>query len=170
MNRNKTRRLLAVFVIPLMLLVVGCGRGDGALVSVDMPEASQEAFMIQFRSVPVSVDDTASEGTFEAAGLIDDAGAYTEIRSSSEPLGSLASVAGWKTVKGTKGTMLIKYYVGLSPTGPNTVVAQGGFSIVEGSGAYQHLVGGGKIDIALERNASVAMLTEILEGEARYKQ
>ena len=170
MTTNKARRHpLALLLI--LLLAVGCD-SQSAMVDTDptvvSAEASAEAFMI--RSARSAVSPATSEGTFKVFGAIDDQGAYTEVLASAEPLHKLTSLYGKKILKGQKGTITIEFYVGLSATDQNTLAAKGGFSIVEGTGAYTGLQGGGEIDLRLARNASAAAITEVLEGEARYGQ
>ncbi len=166
MTTYKTRRLALVLLLPLLLLAMGCDSGNG-MVDPDPPDPAG-AFMI--RSDRVAVSPTTLEGTFEASGYINDHGTYTEVLNSPEPLHRLPSLHGKETLKATKGTIEIEFYVGLNPTDHNTIRAVGGFGIVRGSGAYARLQGGGEIDLELERNASAAALTEVLEGEARYVQ
>ena len=166
MTTNKARRhTLALLLI--LLLAVGCD-SQSAMVDPDPTVVSAEAFMI--RSSQVAVSSTTSEGTFKMSGAIDDQGAYTEVLASAEPLHKLTSLYGKKILEGQKGTITIEFYVGLSATDQNTLAARGGFSIVEGTGAYRGLQGGGEIDLELARNASAAAITEVLEGEARYAQ
>ena len=167
MTTNKTRRYTWALILPLLLLAVGCDSQSG-MMDPDPREVSAGAFTI--RSARVAVSPTTSEGTFKAFGLIDDYGAYSEVLSSEEPLHRLASLHGQKTLEGAKGTITIEFYVGLHATDHNTVTARGGFEIVEGSGAYARLQGGGEIDLELARNASAAELTEVLEGDAQYVQ
>ena len=171
MTTNKARRHTLALLLPFLLLAVGCD-SQSAMVDPDptvvSAEASTEAFMI--RSARGAVSPTTSEGTFKMSGAIEDQGAYTEVLDSSEPLHKLTSLYGKKILEGQKGTLTIEFYVGLSATDQNTLAAQGGFSIVEGTGAYTGLQGGGEIDLRLARNASAAAITEVLEGEARYGQ
>ncbi len=170
MTTNKARRHpLALLLI--LLFAVGCD-SQSAMVDPDptvvSAEASAAAFMI--RSARGAVSPATSEGTFKMSGAIDDQGAYTEVLASAEPLHKLTSLYGKKILEGQKGTLTIEFYVGLSATDQNTLAATGGFSIVEGTGAYTGLQGGGEIDLRLARNASAAAITEVLEGEARYAQ
>ena len=171
MTTNKARRHTLALLLPLLLLAVGCDSQSG-MVDPDptavSTEASAAAFMI--RSARSAVSPATSEGTFKMSGAIDDQGAYTEVLASAEPLHKLTSLYGKKILEGQKGTLTIEFYVGLSATDQNTLAAQGGFSIVVGTGAYRGLQGGGEIDMRLARNASAAAITEVLEGEARYAQ
>ncbi len=171
MTTNKARRHTLALLLPLLLLAVGCD-SQSAMVDPDptvvSAEASTEAFMI--RSARVAVNPTTSEGSFIVFGAIDDHGAYTEVLASAQPLHELTSLSGKKVLEGQKGTITIEFYVGLSNTDQNMLAARGGFSIVEGTGAYRGLQGGGEIDLELARNASAAAITEVLEGEARYAQ
>ena len=166
MTTNKARRHpLALLLI--LLFAVGCDSQSG-MVDPEPTAVSTEAFMI--RSARSAVSPATSEGTFKVFGAIDDHGAYTEVLGSAEPLHKLTSLYGKKILEGQKGTITIEFYVGLSATDQNTLAATGGFSIVEGTGAYTGLQGGGEIDLRLARNASAAAITEVLEGEARYAQ
>ena len=70
----------------------------------------------------------------------------------------------------SEGTITIEFYVGLSPTNQNTISAIGGFQIVEGSGAYASLQGGGEIVVEVGRNAPPTALTQVLEGQAWFAQ
>ena len=168
MTTNKARRhTLAMLLI--LLLAVGCDSQSGMVDPDPDPTAVSEAtFMI--RSARSAVSPATSEGTFKGFGAIDDHGAYTEVLASAEPLHKLTSLYGKKILEGQKGTLTIEFYVGLSATDQNTLAARCGFSIVEGTGAYTGLQGGGEIDLRLARNASAAAITEVLEGEARYAQ
>ncbi len=179
MTTNKARRLISALTLPLLLLAVGCDSGNGMVDSglpeatSDVPEATPEAFTIN--SSQVAVSPTTSEGTFKGFGAIDDHGASKEVLDSAEPLHKLTSLSGKKILEGQKGTITIEFHVRLSPTSPtnhyvNIIAANGGFGIVEGTGAYTGLQGGGEIDLRLARNASAAAITEVLEGEARYAQ
>ena len=167
MTTNKARRPVIAWILPLLLLAVGCDSQSG-LVDQAPTEASAEAFMI--RSSQVAMSPTTWVGTFKVFGTIDDTGASKEVLASAEPLHKLTSLYGKKTLEGQKGTIMIEFYVGLSATDQNMLAAKGGFTIVESSGAYAGLQGGGKIDLELTRNASAAAITEVLEGEARYGQ
>ncbi len=171
MTTNKARRHTLALLLPFLLLAVGCD-SQSAMVDPDpkvvSAEASAEAFMI--RSSQVAVSPTTSEGTFKGFGAIDDNGASKEVLDSAEPLHKLTSLYGKKILEGQKGTITIEFFVGLSPTDQNMLAAKGGFSIVEGTGAYTGLQGGGEIDLELARNASAEAITEVLEGEARYAQ
>lgn len=166
MTTHKSRRLISMLALPLLLLAVGCDSGN-ALVDPDAQE-TPDAFKIQ--SVMVTESSNTVEGTFEASGFVDDRGTYEERLSATEPLHQLPSLHGTKTLQGEKGTITIEFYVGLSPTNQNTIKANGGFSIVEGSGAYASLQGGGEIHLEVERNAPPATLTQVLEGIAQYGQ
>lgn len=165
MTTNTARRLTSALVLPLLLLAVGCDRG---VVDPDVPEARSGAFTIN--SSQDAVNATTSEGTFKASGVIDDRGIYEESLNAAEPLHRLPSLHGIKTLEGTHGTIMIEFYVSLSATSQNTLKANGGFGIVEGSGAYADLQGGGQIDLEIERNATPATITQILEGRAWYAQ
>ena len=167
MTTNKARRHTLALLLPLLLLAVGCDSQSG-MVDPEPTDVSAATFMI--RSARGAVSPATSEGTFKMSGAIDDQGAYTEVLDSSEPLHKLTSLYGKKILEGQKGTITIEFYVGLSATDQNTLAATGGFSIVEGTGAYRGLQGGGEIDLELARNASAAAITEVLEGEARYAQ
>ena len=167
MTTHKSHRLISALVLPLLLLAVGCDSGNG-MVDSDVPEASPEAFTIN--SSQVAVSPTTSEGTFKVFGAIDDHGASKEVLDSAEPLHMLTSLYGKKTLEGEKGTITIEFYVGLSPTNQNTIRANGGFRIVEGSGAYASLQGSGEINLEVERNTPPAALTRVLEGRAWYAQ
>jgi hypothetical protein len=68
------------------------------------------------------------------------------------------------TLVSVRGSIMIKFYAGLSRVDQNTLRASGGFSIVEGSGAYAGLRGSGKIDRNLAANGSTNEITSILEG------
>ena len=167
MTTDKARRYMLALILPLLLLAVGCN-SQSVMVDPEPTEVSTEAFMI--RSAQVAVNPTTLEGTFEVFGAIDDHGASQEVLTSAEPLYKLTGLSGQKILEGQQGTITIKFFVGLSATDQNTLAATGGFSIVEGTGAYTGLRGSGKIDSELDRNASAAALTEILEGEAWYVQ
>ncbi len=166
----KTKRayfLTAALILPLLLLFVGCDSGNG-MVNPDVPEALPGAFTIN--SSQVAMNPTTMEGTFEAFGAIDDNGASKEVLASAEPLYRLTSLSGRKTLEGKKGTIKIEFYVGLSPTNQNTISDIGGFQIVEGSGAYASLQGGGEIVVEVGRNAPPTALTQVLEGQAWFAQ
>lgn len=172
MTTHSVRRLILTSFLPLLLLATGC---DSGIVDPDPPAAQEpvlqdQAFMIRSTSASVAVSPTVSEGTFKAFGLIDDDGTYTEVRASAEPLHSLAglSLSGRKTLEGERGTIKIQFYVTFSDPVDNTIHAVGSFAIVEGSGTYAGLQGGGEIDRELAADATAAELTEVLEGEARY--
>ncbi len=167
MTTNKARRHTLALLLPLLLLAVGCD-SQSAMVDPDPTVVSAEAFMI--RSARVAVSPTTSEGTFKGFGALDDHGAYTEVLASAEPLHKLTSLYGKKILEGQKGTITIEFYVGLSVTDQNTLAATGGFGIVEGTGAYTGLQGGGEINLEVERNATPAALTQVLEGLAWYAQ
>ncbi len=167
MTTNKARRHTLALILPLLLLAVGCD-SQSAMVDPDPTDISAKAFMIT--STQVAVSPTTSEGTFQAFGLIDDHGVSKEVLASAEPLYEMTSLHGKKTLEGQKGTLTIEYYLSLSPTTQNTIRANGGFGIVEGSGAYANLQGGGEIHLEVERNTPPAVLTRVLEGEARYVQ
>ena len=162
-KHSKLINLTMVFVLPFLLLAMGCDRGDVALVETD---ASAETFMIRFERVAVS--PTTVAGTFKASGYIDDYGSFTEDPVPEQPLHKLPSLYGKKILKSARGTIEIEFYVGLSPTPQNTIKANGGFRIVEGSGAYASLQGSGEIDLEFDRYASPAEVTNLLEGEAWY--
>ena len=167
MTTNKARRHTLALLLPFLLLAVGCDSQSG-MVDPDPTVVSEATFMI--RSSQVAVSPTTSEGTFKGFGAIDDQGASKEVLASAEPLYKLTSLYGKKILEGQKGTITIEFYVGLSNMDQNMLTAKGGFSIVEGTGAYTGLQGGGEIDMRLARNASAAAITEVLEGEARYAQ
>ncbi len=167
MTTNKARRHTLALLLPLLLLAVGCDSQSG-MVDPNPTVVSAEAFMI--RSARGAVSPATSEGTFKMSGAIDDQGAYTEVLDSAEPLHKLTSLYGKKILEGQKGTLTIEFYVGLSNMDQNTLTAKGGFNIVEGTGVYTGLQGGGEIDLRLARDASAAAIAEVLEGEARYAQ
>ena len=167
MTTNKARRHTLALLLPFLLLAVGCDSQSG-MVDPDPTVVSEATFMI--RSSQVAVSPTTSEGTFKGFGAIDDNGASKEVWDSAEPLHKLTSLYGKKILEGQKGTITIEFYVGLSNMDQNMLTAKGGFSIVEGTGVYTGLQGGGEIDLRLARNASAAAITEVLEGEARYAQ
>ena len=168
MTTNTTRCLTLALVLPLLLLAVGCDSGGGALMQVNVPEPDAGAFTI--RSAQDAVSPTTSEGSFKAFGFIDDNGAVTDVLSSAEPLYTLTSLTGTKVLDGGKGTITIEYYLNLSPTTQNTIRANGGFSIVSGSGVYAGLEGNGEIKLEVERNTPPAVLTQVIEGRAQYVQ
>ena len=167
MTTDKARRYTLALLLPLLLLAVGCDSQSG-MVDPEPTAVSVETFMI--RSSQIAVSPTTSEGMFEAFGTIDDYGASQKVLASAEPLHKLTSLYGKKILEGQKGTITIEFYVGLSNMDQNMLTARGGFSIVEGTGVYMGLQGGGEIDLRLARNASAAAITEVLEGEARYAQ
>lgn len=167
MTTHNARRPMIVWILPLLLLAVGCDSQSG-MVDPAPTSGSAEAFTI--RSSQIAMSPTTWEGTFKVFGSIDDTGASREVFASAEPLHALTSLYGRKTLKGRRGTITIEFYVGLSATDQDLLAAKGGFSIVESSGAYAALQGGGEIDLELSRNASAMAITEVLEGEAWYGQ
>ena len=167
MTTRKARRFTLALLLPL-LLAVGCDSTEGTLMSAESPEAPSGAFTIRFAQDVVS--PTTSKGSFKAFGFIDDNGGATETLSSAEPLYKLTSLTGTKVLDGEKGTITIEYYLSLYATDHNTVMANGGFRIVSGSGDYAGMQGDGEINLEVERNTPPAALTQVIEGRAQYMQ
>ena len=169
MNNSQTGRLTRSRILLIAALFVGCDSGSEALVGPEV-EAGTSTATFTITSKPIPVSATRMEGTFEAVGFIQDQGALREEVDSAEPLVNRTSIHGVKTLESDKGTIRIEFYASLLPAGPGRLRARGGFTITEGSNAYEGIVGGGEIDHEIASNASAAAITSILSGRAQFEQ
>lgn len=165
MKTTLATRRLSVILLPILFLVA-CDSTTGAISDPDPDVLGSGSFTIESSEKAVSA--TVFEGTFESSGMLKDQGTVQQVLSSPEPLRLRPSIFGHKTLVSEDGVIEIMFYTGLIPIDENTLRAFGGFSIVGGEGAYEHLRGGGKIDVEVPANASAAEVTRVLEGVARF--
>ena len=164
MQTNNARQLSVACLLPLLLFFTGCDSGAGTLTEseADPLEPVSEAFTI--RTSKVALSETVMEGSFEASGTLADRGTVREVLESPEPLDRRSSITGQMTLVSDRGSITIRFYAGLSRVDQNTLRATGGFNIVEGSGDYTGVHGGGRIGRDVAANGSANEITSILEG------
>lgn len=167
MKTTHMGHLTSILLLPLFLFSVGCDSEADPVVGPDLEEEITPAeFTITSTLVPVTA--TRTQGTFEALGAIEDRGTVVDELGSTEPLSQRSSIYGIKTLASTKGSIKIEFYAGLSPAGPNMLRASGGFRIMEGTGAYENLEGGGRIRMEVASDASLDTIASVLTGRARW--
>ena len=160
------RHLIAAAMLPLALFTAGCDAGADTLIGDELEDNMATEFTIT--STQIAESSTLLKGTFEAVGSIQDEGDVRDVLDSPAPPHLRSSISGMKTLSSEKGTIEIKFYAGLTASDPNTYRAQGGFSILSGSGAYEGIEGSGKIDMEVAADESPDEIAKVLTGNAWY--
>jgi hypothetical protein len=92
--------------------------------------------------------ENSAAGFFWTSGLFEDNGNASEVfRIAAD------TIHGTKTLVGEYGTITLKFQAQLTWTGPTTVVAEGQFVIVSGTGLYENLHGTGETYAELDLEA-----------------
>ena len=106
-------------------------------------------------------------GTWVAAGAINDAGSATALVSVNQNNGH---GTGKHTLTGAAGTLTLDEKVRLQPWPPPTpprLMIEGTWKLVDGTGAYAGLEGGGKIYATVDRAKDPPEITFVRDGSAK---
>ena len=148
-SSNRGRFLVAVLMLPLLILVVGCDTGGGL---------GDETLLEEDFRIDCFRPEGATKMVFEATGAIEDEG-FIE----GEPLPVAQGVGIWqgtRTLEGRDGVVVLNVGATIRSDG-SAHMADGQFIIVEGSGAYRGLEGRGEFSVMLDEQLG---LMEIFEG------
>jgi hypothetical protein len=104
--------------------------------------------------------DTAA-GTFTASGVVNDSGSVIQ-----QFTFAGHTAHGLKTLESSKGSILIRFDVRMSPSGPTTAVAEGRFVVLSGTGEYANLRAVGSTFI--EADFVTGTLTGSYAGTGHY--
>lgn len=149
MKTKRAYRLMTALVLPLLFLAVGCDSGGGLVDDVN-PEA--EWFRVDCFT-PVST----TQMVFEATGAVTDEGILE-----GDPLPENAGSDTWsryRMLHGKKGVIVLRLDAHSVAYGAR--VAEGTFTILEGSDAYAGLQGQGDFHATFSEEVG---LVEIFEG------
>ena len=117
-------------------------------------------------TIGVRLDFTSSthaEGTFAACCAVEDAGAASAEILSFTPKGNQARFEATNTFDGAKGSFTISLRGTTGPLDRSVHVARARWRVIDGSGAYEHVRGGGKFTATTDQDSGA--LTGIDRGE-----
>ncbi len=141
---SKAHRLTSLLILPLLFLFVGCDTGgsvvDDGFTRMESPWM-EEAFRID-----CSTPNGATVGVFTATGAITDKGTF---EGPSLPWNQgLNTWRGYRMFEGKKGTIVLYLEVRFGSYG--SFIAEGEFTILEGSEAYANLQGRGEFSATMD--------------------
>jgi hypothetical protein len=151
-----------------LLYTIGSALAVGALALVAAaPSAATAPAPIRIDLTGVVTGPDSFQGTFVAAGVVNDSGTYT---GTFRFAGSTLHVS--KTLVGTKGTITLSTESVVVPTSPTTISFKSGlWVVVSGTGVYAdlHAIGTPAAEDGASVDLSTGTIRETHEGRAFFR-
>jgi hypothetical protein len=121
-----------------------------ATFAAAVPAGAEPPQTTTFRTIGMITGPTTAQGTWVATGAVEDSGTYTE---TFEIVGS--EITAQKILVGSRGTIVLEARSTVVFEGCEASFEGGRWRIVDGTGAYEKLRGGGKPLATLESRGNV---------------